>query len=201
MRILEEKDKDRYKEFLESHDRCNFQQSLEWGEVKDAWIKEVILSEDKDGKIRGSLCVWIRKIPFFGNLMYVARGPVCDIHSKEILADLKSGADVLAKKYKAFVLRMEPDVEKSDEEFRKIVSDLGFKIKDDSKDFRDEIQPRFVFKLDLKGKDKDQIFSEFQSKTRYNVRLAIKKNVEIREGTKEDLKDFYKIMEETRKER
>jgi lipid II:glycine glycyltransferase (peptidoglycan interpeptide bridge formation enzyme) len=199
MKLLEEKDKERYKEFLESHERCNFQQSLEWGNVKEAWIKEVILSEDEQGNIRGSLCVWIRKIPVFGNIMYVARGPVCDLHNKEILADLRNGADVLAKKYKAFVLRMEPDVEKNDEEFRKIVTNLGFKIKDDSKDFKDEIQPRFVFQLDLRGKDKDTIFSEFHQKTRYNIRLAMKKGVEIREGTKEDLKVFHKIMVETGK--
>jgi len=199
MKLLEEKDKIRYKHFLEKHERCNFQQSLEWGEVKDSWIKEVILSEENEGNIRGSLCVWIRKIPIFGNMMYVARGPVCDIHDKEVLKDLRDGADVLAKKYNAFVLRMEPDVEKTDEEFRKIVTELGFNIKDDSKDFKDEIQPRFVFQLDLRGKDKDTIFKEFHQKTRYNIRLATKKGVEIKEGTREDLKEFHKIMVETGK--
>ena len=199
MKLLEEKDKEKYKKFLESHERCNFQQSLEWGEVKDSWIKEVILSEDEKGNIRGSLCVWIRKMPIFGNMMYVARGPVCDIHDKKVLEDIRKGADELAKKYNAFVLRMEPDVEKSDTEFRKIVEDLGFKIKDDSKDFKDEIQPRFVFQLDLRGKTKDQIFSEFQSKTRYNVRLAGRKGVVIKEGNRDDLKVFHDIMVETGK--
>ncbi|MCI8309393.1 MAG: peptidoglycan bridge formation glycyltransferase FemA/FemB family protein [Clostridia bacterium] len=199
MKLLEDKDKIRYKEFLEGHKRCNFQQSLEWGNVKDSWIKEVILSENKEGEIRGSLCVWIRKIPIFGNIMYVSRGPVCDLHDKEIFKDFLCGANELAKKYNAFVLRMEPDVEKNDEKFREIVTDLGFKIKDDSKDFKDEIQPRFVFQLDLRGKDKDTIFKEFHQKTRYNIRLATKKGVEIKFGTKEDLKDFHKIMVETGK--
>lgn len=126
-------------------------------------------------------------------------GPVCDIHDKEVLEDIRKGADELAKKYNAFVLRMEPDVEKNDTEFRKIVEDLGFKIKDDSKDFKDEIQPRFVFQLDLRGKTKDQIFSEFQSKTRYNVRLAGRKGVVIKEGSRDDLKVFHDIMVETGK--
>ena len=94
---------------------------------------------------------------------------------------------------------MEPDVEKSDTEFRKIVENLGFKVKDDSKDFKDEIQPRFVFQLDLRGKTKDQIFSEFQSKTRYNVRLAGRKGVVIKEGNRDDLKVFHDIMVETGK--
>ena len=152
MRLLEEKDKEKYKEFLESNPRCNFQQSLEWGNVKTSWKKEVILSEDENGNIRGSLCVWIRKIPIFGNIMYSARGPVCDIYNEEVIKDIVEGAKALAKKYNAFVLRIEPDILKSDEDFRNIALKYGFKIKDDSKDFKDEIQPRFVFRLNLKGK-------------------------------------------------
>ena len=30
VKLLEASDKERYKSFLEAHDRCNFQQSLEW---------------------------------------------------------------------------------------------------------------------------------------------------------------------------
>lgn len=197
MKLLDNSDKERYKSFLESHDRCNFQQSLEWGNVKTSWIKEVILSENENGDIVGSLCVWIRKIPIFGNLMYVARGPVCDIHDENVIKDLTEGANELAKKYKAFVLRMEPDILKTDEEYRNIISKYGYRIKDDSKDFKDEIQPRFVFRLDIKDKAEDEVFSAFHQKTRYNIRLATKKGVVIKEGTKEDLKDFHKIMVET----
>ena len=197
MRLLESKDKENYKKFIESHPRCNFQQSLEWGEVKDSWIKEVILSEDDNGNIVGSLCVWIRKIPLFGNMMYSARGPICDIYNEKVIQDLIDGAKLLADKYHAFVLRMEPDILKSDETFRIIAEDKGLKIKDDSKDFKDEIQPRFVFRLNLKGKDADQIFKEFHSKTRYNIRLATKKGIVVKEGTREDLKKFHEIMVET----
>lgn len=199
MRFLEEADKEAYKEFLSNHERCNFQQSLEWGNVKEAWEKQVILSTDKDGKIRGSLCVWIRKIPIFGNIMYSARGPVCDIHDEDVLKDLTDGANELAKKYNAFVLRIEPDIKKDDSEFRDIVTNLGYKIKDDSKNFKDEIQPRFVFRLDIKGKTEDEVLKNCHQKTRYNIRLATKKGVVIKEGAKEDLKDFHDIMVETGK--
>jgi len=197
VRVLEEKDRNRYKQFLEMHDRCNFQQSLEWGNVKTSWIKEVILSEDETGNIRGSLLVWIRKIPIFGNIMYSSRGPVCDIHSEEVLKDLTDGAHNLAKKYKAFVLRMEPDILKTDDAFREIITKLRYEIKDDSQDFKDEIQPRFVFRLNIKGKTEDEVFENFHSKTRYNIKYAIKKGVVIKDGAKEDLKDFHNIMVET----
>ena len=199
MKLLQENDKARYKEFLEKNPRCNFQQSLEWGKVKTSWKKEVILSEDSNGNIQGSLCVWIRKIPIFGNIMYSSRGPICDIHNEEILKDLTSGANELARKYNAFVLRIEPDILKNDEKYREIIEKNGYKIKDDSKDFKDEIQPRFVFRLNIKGKTEDEVFAGFHSKTRYNIRLANKKGVVIKEGTREDLKDFHKIMVETGK--
>ena len=65
MQILTENDKKAYKEFLENNERCNFQQSLEWGRVKQAWKNEIILSKDKDGKIVGAISVLIRKIPIF----------------------------------------------------------------------------------------------------------------------------------------
>ena len=195
--ITDEEDKKAYSNFLEKHERCNFQQSLEWGEIKTNWKKEVILAEDDKGNIIGSLCVWIRKIPFFGNLMYSSRGPVCDIHDMEVLKQLTDGAKELAKKYHAFVLRVEPDILSSDQDFRQIITNCGYKIKDDAKNFREEIQPRYVFRLNIKDKTEDEIFAGFHQKTRYNVRLATKKGVIIKEGTREDLKAFHKIMVET----
>ena len=195
MRLLENKtDEEEYTKFLENHERCNFQQSLEWARVKTSWKREVILAEDENKKIIGSLMVWVRKIPIFGNIMYSARGPVCDIHDMEVLQQLTEGAQELAKKYNAIVLRIEPDIKSDDEDFKNIMLQLGFSIKDDAKNFREEIQPRYVFRLDTKGKNEDEIFKAFHQKTRYNVRLATKKGVTIKEGNKEDLKDFHKIM-------
>ncbi len=197
MRFVTKETEQEYTEFLESHERCNFQQSLEWGKVKTNWIKEVVLAEDENHKIIGSICVWIRKMPIFGNMMYSSRGPVCDIHDKKVLEQLTDGIKELGKKYNAFVLRIEPDIKKDDQEFRKIVEEIGYKIKDDAKDFKDEIQPRFVFRLDIKGKTEDEVLAGCHQKTRYNIRLAKRKGVVVKEGTREDLKDFHKIMIET----
>lgn len=196
--VTDDESKKEYKKFLEQSEKCNFQQSLEWAEVKKPnWIPEVILAEDKDKNIIGSLCVWIRKIPIFGNIMYSPRGPVCDVHDEEIMKQLTEGAKELAKKYKAIVLRIEPDVESDDQEFRKIVKNLGYHIKDDAKDFMDEIQPRYVFRLDIKDKTEEEVMKGFHQKWRYNIRLAGRKGVIVKEGTREDLKDFHKIMMET----
>ena len=43
MRFVDtEASKKEYKEFLESHERCNFQQSLEWAEVKKPYWLSLI---------------------------------------------------------------------------------------------------------------------------------------------------------------
>ena len=192
--VTDERSETEYTSFLESHERCNFQQSIEWSKVKTSWKHEVILAEDSSGKIIGALMVWIRKIPIFGNIMYSARGPVCDVHNMEVLKQINEGVQVLAKKYNAIVIRIEPDIKSNDQSFRNIMLDLGYQIKDDAKNFREEIQPRYVFRLDTKGKTEEELFSNLHSKTRYNVRLATKKGVTIKEGTREDLKEFHKIM-------
>ena len=199
MILVDENNIDKYNKFLENHDRCNFQQSIEWGKVKSAWKNEIVLAEDKNGNIVGSISVLIRKIPIFGNLMYSSRGPVCDIHDENVLKELTEGLKELAKKYKSFILKIEPDIKSDDKEFREIVKKLGYGIKDDAKTFDQEIQPRYVFRLDIKNKTEDEIFQAFHQKTRYNVRLASKKGVVIKEGTKEDLKDFHEIMKITGK--
>ncbi|MCI9064071.1 MAG: aminoacyltransferase [Clostridia bacterium] len=192
--VTDKKSEEEYTKFLENHERCNFQQSIEWSKVKTSWKSEIILAEDEKGEIIGSLMVWIRKIPIFGNIMYSSRGPICDIHDMDVLKQLTDGAKELAKKYNAIVLRIEPDILSSDLEFRKIMQDLEYKIKDDAKNFREEIQPRYVFRLDTKNKTEDEVFKNFHQKTRYNIRLATKKGVTVKEGTREDLKDFHKIM-------
>ena len=195
MRLLtNESDINEFNKFLANNERCNFQQSLEWSKVKTSWKTEVILAEDKNKNIIGSLTVWIRKIPIFGHIMYAPRGPICDVHNKEVLEQLTEGAKELAKKYKAIVLRIEPDIKSDDIEFKNNMIELGYKIKDDAKNFREEIQPRYVFRLDVKGKSEDEVFKNFHQKTRYNVRLATKKGVTVKDGTREDLKDFHKIM-------
>lgn len=197
MSLVDENNIEEYKEFLQTNERAHFLQSPEWAKVKTSWKNETVLALDENKKIVGSLSIHIRKIPVFGNIMYSPRGPVCDIHNVKVLKDLTDGAKELAKKYNAFVLKIEPDILSSDSEFRNIVSSLDYKIKDDAKNFKEEIQPRYVFRLDIKGKTEDEIFKAFHEKTRYNVRLATKKGVQVRIGSKDDLKDFHKIMIET----
>ena len=43
--VTDESSEAEYTSFLETHERCNFQQSIEWSRVKISWKHEVILAE------------------------------------------------------------------------------------------------------------------------------------------------------------
>lgn len=198
MRLVDDTNREKYVEFLQSHKKGHFLQSPEWAKLKSEWTNEVLLVEDEKGNIKGSMSILIRKVPYFkSTMMYSPRGPVCDIHDKEVIKELVAGIKELAQKYNAFILKVDPDVPSSDEEFKTIVKECGFKIKENVKDFTEVIQPRYVFRLNVENKTEEELLKSFHEKTRYNIRLAGRKGVTIRDGGREDLKDFYRIMKET----
>lgn len=184
-------------EFLETNKKSHFLQSPEWAKVKSDWKNEMIVIEE-NGEIKGTMSILLRKVPIFNRyIMYAPRGFVCNEHDKETLKKLTEKAKEIAKKYKAFIFRMDPDIPNTDEEFKSIAKELGYKMKENIKNIDQVIQPKYVFRLTLTNKTEDELLASFNQKTRYNIRLAIKKGVTVREGTKEDLKIFYDIMKET----
>lgn len=191
-------DEKEYQEFLEKHEKGHYAQSLEWAKIKDDWKNEIIILRDEKGKIKASLSLLIRKLPYINSsLMYAPRGPVCDIDDEESFKQLIAEADKLAKKYKAFMLKIDPDILASNQNFKNTAKKCGFKVEEKIKNVNNLLQPRYVFRLDLKGKTEDEVFASFHSKTRYNIRLAGKKGVTLREGTRDDLQQFQDILETT----
>jgi len=75
---------------------------------------------------------------------------------------------------------------------------FGFKLSSGGKNF-DGIQPRFVFRMNVSNKTEDEMMQSFHSKTRYNIRVAIKNNVEVKICDKQMLDEFLPIMRETGK--
>lgn len=172
-------------------------QSSNWGLVKTAWTREIVVSRNADGEIVGGIAVLIRKVPGLPyTLMYAPRGPVCDIHEKKIVTDLFAGVRALGVKYKAYMFKIDPDVPATDRDFMALMGSFGFELHGDGKNF-DSIQPRFVFRMNIEGKTEDEVLASFQSKTRYNIRVALKHNVEVKIMDKSALKEFVPIMRTT----
>ena len=53
-----------YQEFLEKHEKGHYAQSIEWAKIKDEWKNEIIIVRDEKGKIKASLSLLIRKLPY-----------------------------------------------------------------------------------------------------------------------------------------
>ena len=128
-----------------------------------------------DGKIKGSLAVMIRKMPLVGRtLMYGCRGPVCDLDDRETFGQLLAGARALAREYKSYVIKLDPDVPSSNTGFFNMLRSFGFESKEGGKNF-EAIQPRYVFRLNVEGKTEEEIQACFHQKWRYNIRVARKR--------------------------
>lgn len=197
MHNLTNNELERYTNFLQTHKKGHFMQSPQWAEVKSEWTNEIIIVEDENGQIKGSMSLLIRKLPFLGyTMMYSPRGPVCDPHDRQTLQELLNKAKQLSRKYKSYALKMDPDIEIEDKEFENIVRSLGFKVSRGLRNY-EGIQPRFVFRLDVKDKTPEEVMQNFHQKTRYNIRLAERKGVVIKNGTREDIADFHKLIVET----
>ena len=192
--FITEKTLPEYEAFVQSHPKGNFAQSYLWGKQKPMWQWDAIAIRGEDGAIRGSLAVMTRKVPGIGRtLMYGCRGPVCDLDDRETFSQLLDGAKALAKKYKSYVIKIDPDVPSSNTAFSSMLQSFGFRAKEGGKNF-EAIQPRYVFRLNVEGKTEEELLANFHQKWRYNIRLAERKGVTVRICGKEMVPAFSDLM-------
>jgi lipid II:glycine glycyltransferase (peptidoglycan interpeptide bridge formation enzyme) len=134
--------------------------------------------------------VLFQKLPLGFKVAYIPRGPVSSsgsVINHPDWPDLLQELDDLCADQRAVFLKMEPDI------WEENLSEgnppfLNFKFSSHS------IQPPRTIVVDLEGTD-DEILGRMKSKTRYNIRLAAKKGVSVREIQSVD--PFYKLLEGT----
>lgn len=186
-----------YESFIQSHPKGHFSQSFLWGKQKPAWQWRAIACRGADGKIKGSIAFLIRKMPIVGKpMVYACRGPVCDLDDRATFSELIAAAKELAKQFQAYVIKIDPDVPSDNAVFRGILEENGFRTKESGENF-EAIQPKYVFRLYLNGRTEEEMLASFQQKTRYNIRVAVKKGVQVRICGKEMVPDFARTMLET----
>ncbi|MDD4170909.1 MAG: peptidoglycan bridge formation glycyltransferase FemA/FemB family protein, partial [Syntrophomonas sp.] len=186
--------------FVRSHPKGHFLQTWEWGEVKRGmgWQPLPLVLEE-DGEIRAALLILKRRLPLPGMkkcIFYSPRGPVVDIESLELCQALFAGAERVARDHAAIFLKIDPDVPAGDSGFMDILGLCKFKRNETGLDF-EGVQPAFVFRLDITPSEV-KLLENMHSKTRYNIKLAGRKGVTIRNAArKQDLRSFYAILQET----
>lgn len=164
-------------DFAASHPKGHFLQLPRWAEVKEFWQWRGILVYEEEN-IVGSMSVLIRNLPMGFSFLYVPRGPVCDRNNPYVMAELFAAAEGLTKEHRAILIMLDPDERDENREFRELMEAAGFQERPDSG--FGNVQAQHVFRLPLAGRTEEQVFDGFCAKTRYCIRLAMRKGVQLR---------------------
>jgi peptidoglycan pentaglycine glycine transferase (the first glycine) len=164
-------------DFINANSGAHVMQHGAWGEFKSqfGWLAYRIKNKDSGAQIL------IRNLPFGFRFAYVPKGPFGG-NWKNLIPELHE----FCKNEKVFALKLEPNSWQSE---LNIVDEMpeGF--------FQSApIQPRRTIVVNLTGSE-EEILMNMKQKTRYNIRLAIKKEIKVTDS--KDIQTFYKLMLET----
>jgi peptidoglycan pentaglycine glycine transferase (the first glycine) len=187
-------------------------QTWEWAQVKAryGWEPMPTVWHDRQGEVSAAAMVLARKVPIGGYLtgaqmMYVPKGPLLrdwgDAGLREqVLGDLRA----LARRNRAIFIKIDPDVCMSEgisAEPGAIANSTGEVVNADlmSRGWRfsgEQIQFRNTVLIDLSPSEEDLLMN-MKQKTRYNVRLAGRRGVEVRVGNVSDIGVLLQMYAET----
>ncbi len=157
-------------------------QTTPWGQLKSNFGWKVVHVTSLDGGAQ----ILIRKILPGINFAYVPKGPLGD-DTLPLWAEI----DAICRANRCAFVKTEPDrwmtgqplaAESSPDDPRLLVHS------------QHSIQPRRTLVVDIGGEE-CQILARMKQKTRYNINLAVKKNVVVKPYT--ELSAFYDLMEIT----
>jgi peptidoglycan pentaglycine glycine transferase (the first glycine) len=171
-------------------------QSWQWGELSKSRGFDIYRIAVVEGEqILSIVQLEKRSLKLGKSYFYIPRGPV--ITDSKAMADQQADVlDVLFYKIKELATtekviftRMDP-AWSDNKELQSILKKSGFK-------FTGQVQPKQTIILNLK-KSEEELLAEMKSKTRYNIRVARKREVTIDEGN-QYFDDFWGLMQKTSK--
>jgi lipid II:glycine glycyltransferase (peptidoglycan interpeptide bridge formation enzyme) len=186
-------DAERWNRFVEASPAGNITQTYEWGELRDALGGDALrLGAVEGGELRGALLVGVAVAPVLRRpYLYAPRGPVVDDPEGPALAALCAEAMRLGRQRGAFLLKVEPSAADGDAAWLAALRRLGFRRNAYA------THPRRSWLLDIRPSEED-LLAGMKEKWRYNVRLAGRKGVVVREASApEDVETFYTLYRET----
>ncbi|MGC9357606.1 MAG: lipid II:glycine glycyltransferase FemX [Anaerolineae bacterium] len=169
-------------------------QAWAWGALKErhGWeARRLLWQEDGEAATAAAQLLTQQRSSFA--LGYVPKGPILDWTDLGRVEAALRALETLAREQSLLFLKIDPDV-RTDTTSGKRVVDL-LKARGWRPSF-EQIQFRNTMFLDLRP-DLDTILSEMKSKWRYNVRLAARRGVVVRQVVREELPMLYEMYAET----
>lgn len=196
--ILGESESEKWDDFVAASPEGHILQSSLWGQFKAAFSWDVArLALEEEGHLLAGAQVLFRpafrlgKLSLGPALAYVPKGPLVDWDDVRKAGILLDGLHRLARSRRAFCLKIEPEIA-DDQGLASRLQSYGFRPSSQA------VQPRSTIWIDLRP-DPEEILARMKPKTRYNIRLAERREVQVREGRAEDLEEFYRLMQLTGK--
>ena len=167
-------------------------QTSPWGALKSqfGWADERIGLLHETRLVAGTQVLYRRLPTGMGRLAYVPKGPLVDWADEQQISALMAALDQTARSQGAIALTLEPDLPDTRVHRERLLA-LGFRPSPFG-----SIQPRRTVVVDI-SPEEDEVLAAMKSKTRYNVRLAGRKGVTVREATEADLPAFHELTAAT----
>ncbi len=181
--------------FVTTHERGSLLQTTAWARLKNrfgwrshrVWLK-------LDGQLVAGAQILVRSAALgLIKVAYIPHGPLVDWENDEQVGVLLNSIDHAAFEQGAGLLKMEPLLwqhEFSTSDWEQLCRRHGC-ISD-----TDTIQPPRTVMVDLTASE-DEIMARMKQKTRYNIRLAAKREVIVREGSMDDIAVFNQLIYRT----
>jgi peptidoglycan pentaglycine glycine transferase (the first glycine) len=173
-------------------------QSWEWGEFKADWgWNPARLLFENGGRIcaaaqvlRRPLHALLERWPLA--VEYAPKGLLlADYDDRRLLEEVLAALVQRARATGAIFIKIDPDVEIEDGSgFAACLRRLGWRLSPE------QIQIKNTILIDLE-RSEDELLAAMKQKTRYNIRLAVKKGVTTRVGGEADLPAFYALYQAT----
>jgi len=186
-------------------------QSWQWGELKGAfgWEPRRFIWEDGNGNALACAQVLVRRpsLPLTGrtaSIVYCPRGPLLDWSNTALQNQVLHDLEAFARQRSAIFLKLDPDIitgRKNNADAPLQDEPSGLKLIEDltKQGFQrsaSQIQFANTMVLDLHHSLED-LLAAMKQKTRYNIRLAGRKGVSVRQGSISDIDLLYKMYAQT----
>lgn len=181
--------------FVAGHAAAHILQTSSWGALKSrfGWECDRAALWDQHGAFEaGSLLLFRRLLDLKVaalTLAYAPKGPLVNWDDADQVRNVLAEMARVSRIHGASVLKIEPDLPDTPAN-RARLRQHGLRPSAQT------IQPRSTIVLDIGG-DEEQILQAMKSKWRYNIRLATRKEVIVREGARCDMVEFNRLMQIT----
>jgi peptidoglycan pentaglycine glycine transferase (the first glycine) len=181
--------------FVAAHPNGSILQTTAWASLKNKfnWTSQRVWMRQEGRLIAGAQILIRAKALGIVKIGYIPHGPLVEWQNDEQVTVLLNQIDQAAYQRGASIVKIEPLLWQHDMPADNWASLCAAH---DLLPNTDTIQPPNTVVINLRP-DLDDILAQMKQKTRYNIRLAERKEIVVRQGTREDLPAFNRLMQTT----